>query len=181
MPQLECVSWSQFKQIAVTNKDLSLQYTQDSTGYDVYGPDLDGIIWHYRLLNDGGTDVTDFLNNYAPNSNQSIRLASQVVFPSSTYTTTSTLANVSSPYDVRMLSNFSINISNTGTGTAVINILGSVDNQNYDVLLVSGQSLSSGSGFHFQTTTAFQSIVVQAEIASLSTATTLVTAAYGII
>ena len=184
MPQLECISWTQFKQIVITNKDLSLQYTSDSQGYDIYGPDLDEIIWHIRLLNNGDSDVTDFLTNFAPNANQSIRLASEVIFPTDTYTTTTTLASIRPTYgnlDTRMISNLTINIQNTGSAAASISILGSLDNINYIVSLLSAQSLSAGSGLHFQNSESFQSISLLAQIPSLGSATTLTSSAYGII
>ena len=184
MPQLECISWTQFKQIVITNKDLSLQYTSDSQGYDIYGPDLDEIIWHIRLLNNGDSDVTDFLTNFAPNANQSIRLASEVIFPTDTYTTTTTLASIRPTYgnlDTRMISNLTINIQNTGSAAASISIFGSLDNINYIVSLLSAQSLSAGSGLHFQNSGSFQSISLLAQIPSLGSATTLTSSAYGII
>lgn len=63
---LELNSWTQFKQICITTKNLNCQFTESDRLYDLYGPDADGLIWHTNILktDPAGSDQTDFETNY---------------------------------------------------------------------------------------------------------------------
>lgn len=49
MNYLELTSWSSFKDICITRKNLNNQYTETADYYDLYGPDANNIVWHLRI------------------------------------------------------------------------------------------------------------------------------------
>ena len=63
MQILELADWTAFKDTCITKKNLNCQYTETSGGYDVYGPDADGLLWH-TAFDKGTADDTDFANNH---------------------------------------------------------------------------------------------------------------------
>lgn len=74
---MRLTSWSTFKTICITRKNLSLQYTDLGDSYLILGPDANGITWKIDLakkLEDGSDnpDATDFLATVESACNQAI-------------------------------------------------------------------------------------------------------------
>jgi hypothetical protein len=71
MVTFETTSWTQFKQVAITAKNLSIQYNDAGTTYEIYGPDLGGILWHCSILktDPANPDQSDFETNIIPVAN----------------------------------------------------------------------------------------------------------------
>jgi len=51
-----------FIDLCVVKKNLNNQFTEDTFGYDLYGPDSNGLTWHIRILKNSD-DATDFVAN----------------------------------------------------------------------------------------------------------------------
>lgn len=71
-------TWSQFKTICITTKNLNCQYADLGDAYRIVGPDANGILWVVevlKLLPDGVTpnpDATDFQANFQSSCNSLI-------------------------------------------------------------------------------------------------------------
>jgi hypothetical protein len=74
MQLMEITSWNTFKEL-VSAKGLLIQYTQVSNYYDIYAPESP-FLWHVVLVQDGGTDQTDFETNYKSSANQPLEYRS---------------------------------------------------------------------------------------------------------
>ena len=70
MIRMNVQTWTQFKTLVV-NKDLSIQYSEESNLYEIYASE-NGFIWHINLIKDEGADIVDFETNYKDNANSSI-------------------------------------------------------------------------------------------------------------
>lgn len=68
MKLLELTSWTAFKALCITTKNLNCQYVQNGSLYDLYGPDANNITWHTNILiipnPPIGSDQYDFEHNY---------------------------------------------------------------------------------------------------------------------
>lgn len=65
-------TWSDYKTTVITTKALKLQYTENSSGYEVYASEASVFIWNIFIPKDGGSDVTDFETNYKALANKAI-------------------------------------------------------------------------------------------------------------
>ena len=64
MDRIELPSWSEFKAVCITRKNLNCQYGERDSAYDLMGPDSGALLWCYTLPKDGGADHTDFEDNH---------------------------------------------------------------------------------------------------------------------
>lgn len=68
---LDLPSWASFRDLCFTRKNLNNQYTEDSTGYDLYGPDANDLTWRFRISKDSA-DATEFEASYKSTCNWAI-------------------------------------------------------------------------------------------------------------
>lgn len=66
MRELELLNWTEFKSTCITTKKLRCQYTETDEGYNLYGPDTQGLLWHTAFLKTSprSSDQIDFEDNY---------------------------------------------------------------------------------------------------------------------
>jgi hypothetical protein len=72
MERIEISSWTEFKQICITQKNLNCQYGEHADSYDLYGPDCGAMLWCFTLPKTAGSDLTDFEDNHKDNFNWAI-------------------------------------------------------------------------------------------------------------
>ncbi len=63
--------WADFENLVITTKNLPLYYLETTSVYDIWAADVGSIVWHTRVLKDGGANQTDFETNYQSLANQS--------------------------------------------------------------------------------------------------------------
>lgn len=72
MQIMEVASWAAFETL-LSNKSLQIQYSEDSTGYDLYAPEGNFFLWRTRILK-GTADADDFEDNHQANANQPLEV-----------------------------------------------------------------------------------------------------------
>jgi len=68
MKEMEVSSWSEFKSL-LTSKQLLIQYSGNTRGYDLYASEAGVFIWHIWIPKDSGSDISDFETNFKPTAN----------------------------------------------------------------------------------------------------------------
>lgn len=68
---LELSSWTAFKDLCITKKNLNNQYVDNGRTYELYGPDANDLTWHTSILktDPANADQTDFEDNHEANFN----------------------------------------------------------------------------------------------------------------
>lgn len=72
MEIMELGSWDLFKSL-VSSKKLLIQYTEDSTGYQLSASEAGMFLWRYRILKDTD-DATDFETNFKATANAPLEI-----------------------------------------------------------------------------------------------------------
>jgi len=73
MQIMNVATWAEFKSL-VASKVMIPQYSESSTKYHLVAPESGILLWSYVLLKDGGSDVTDFENNYKSSWNKPLEI-----------------------------------------------------------------------------------------------------------
>lgn len=71
-------TWSDYKDLVITEKGLDLQFSETRSRYHIYASEQHIFLWSIALVKNGGSDVTDFENNYKYNSNKKIEILTHV-------------------------------------------------------------------------------------------------------
>lgn len=79
MEIMELGSWDLFKSL-VSSKKLLIQYTEDSTGYQLSASEAGMFLWRYRILKDTD-DATDFETNFKSSANAPLEIKASVGKP----------------------------------------------------------------------------------------------------
>ena len=72
MIAISTTSWTEYKSLVISTKNLPFQYTETAAYYTIYAAEVGVYLWTYVLYKDGGADVTDFEDNYKALGNKPI-------------------------------------------------------------------------------------------------------------
>lgn len=66
MYMIDLQDWASFKATCITTKNLNCQFSENSSQYDLLGPDSNGILWRTSIqkTSPANSDQTDFETNY---------------------------------------------------------------------------------------------------------------------